>query len=156
MVGGAGLFLATYGYDVFRSRLVSNADADVVLPVAGCDKVAQIYLAGHDPLDPRVSPVSGDFTGARRVFLTVGDGEILLNDTSRMADVQRGGGGQVVCEICRELPHVWPLFASWLPEAANTVDLVVGFVGLVLSARVANFWTASKRQHPPNNPKNQH
>jgi hypothetical protein len=41
----------------------------------------------------------------------------------------RGVGGlddHVLCEIRRELPHVWPICAGWLAAAGTTLDFVAG------------------------------
>ncbi|WP_116598364.1 alpha/beta hydrolase [Primorskyibacter marinus] len=98
-----------------------NADSDVVLPAERVDEMADMYLQGADPDDPRASPLHGDFTGACPVWLAASDTEILLDDTRRMAEVLRAQGVEVEVEIKPNMPHVWPLFRGLIPEADATL-----------------------------------
>ena len=100
----------------------NNAQSDVVLPADRAADMAGMYLRGADPDDPRASPLHGDFTGSGPVWLTVGDTEILLDDTRRMADVLRAQGVEVEMVIEPDLPHVWPLFHGMIPEAGTTLQ----------------------------------
>lgn len=102
----------------------ANAQTDVILPAQRIGEVAQMYLAGADPRDPRASPLYADFTGAPPVWLTASDTEMLLDDTVRMASRLSGQGVQVTCRIEHDLPHVWPFFQPLLAEArASLRDL---------------------------------
>ena len=101
--------------------IITNAKADVVLPARRVDEMAGMYLQGQDAGDPRASPLRADFTGACPVWLTVGDTEILLDDTRRMAAALRGQGVEVSEHVEHDLPHVWPLFHNLLPEARVTL-----------------------------------
>ena len=106
----------------------SNAQADAVLPANRAADMAQIYLQGVDPLDSRASPLFADFTGAGPVWLTVGDTEILLDDTRRMTDRLVAQGVDVTCVIERDLPHVWPLMHGLIPEARQTLTELSGWI----------------------------
>lgn len=103
------------------ASLVQNAKADVVLPATRAPEMARRYLAGADADDPRASPLKADFKGAAPVWLAVGDTEILLDDTRRMARVLEAQGVPVQCKVEHDLPHVWPLFQGLLPEAHATL-----------------------------------
>lgn len=98
-----------------------NAKADVVLPASRAPEMGRQYLAGADADDPRASPLTADFKGAPPVWLVVGDTEILLDDTRRMARVLEADGVAVDCKVEHDLPHVWPLFQGLLPEAMATL-----------------------------------
>lgn len=99
----------------------SNARAEAMLPVSRARDMQEMYLGTADPSDPRASPLFAEFTGACPVWLTVGDTEILLDDTRRMADRLRTQGVRVTERIERDLPHVWPVFHNILPEARVTL-----------------------------------
>lgn len=105
-----------------------NAAADVVLPAERAAEMAEMYLDGHDAMDPLVSPVRADFTGAPPIWLTVGDTEILLDDTRRLAANMKKQGVDVQMHIERDLPHVWPIFHHILPEARATLDGLAGWI----------------------------
>jgi acetyl esterase/lipase len=99
-----------------------NARADVVLPAHVADEAAEMYLGDADPRDPRASPLFADFTGAPPVWISVGNTEILLDDSRNIAAKMRDQGVAVSLTIADNLPHVWPLFHGILPEADQTLD----------------------------------
>ncbi|WP_322865191.1 alpha/beta hydrolase [Aquicoccus sp. G2-2] len=98
-----------------------NAQADVMLPTVRAKDMQQMYLAGHDPRDPRASPLFANFKGAGPVWLSVGDTEILLDDTRRMAGHLTQEGVSVKMTVEHDLPHVWPIFQRLMPEADATL-----------------------------------
>jgi epsilon-lactone hydrolase len=105
-----------------------NAEADVILAANRADDMSAMYLRGHDPADPLVSPLFADFSGASDIWLCVGDSEILLDDTTRLARRLQQQGVAVTSRIAHDLPHVWPIFQCWLPEADATLDDLAGWI----------------------------
>ena len=110
------------------ASLQRNAEAEAILPASRVDELGEMYLAGHDPRDPRASPLFARFEGAPPVFLAVGDTEILHDDSLRMRARLEDQGVAVVFEEARDLPHVWPLFHNTLPEARATLRRVAGWI----------------------------
>lgn len=108
--------------------MVSNADAEVILPVARAGELAEMYLQGSSARDPRASPLFASFRGAPPVWIAAGDTEILLDDTRRMAARLRAHGAPVTEVIARDLPHAWPIFGPLLPEACRTLNEVAGWI----------------------------
>jgi len=108
--------------------LRTNARADPMLPASRARETAQIYLRGAVADDPRASPLFADFSGAPPVWLAVSDTEILLDDTRRMAARLRARGVAVTETVARDLPHVWPYFQGWLPEATMTLSELAGWI----------------------------
>lgn len=106
----------------------TNARAEVVLPTNRIDEMTQIFLAGVDPTDPRASPLFAEFKGASPVWLAVGDTEILLDDTLRMAEHLTAQGVDVTCIVEPNLPHVWPIFKGLLPEADHTLRALARWI----------------------------
>lgn len=104
------------------ASLSDNGAADVILPADRMDEMADMYLQGADPADPRASPLFASFGGAPPVWLCAGETEILLDDTRRMATRLRAQGVPVTEVIEHDLPHVWPIFHTLLPEARATLD----------------------------------
>ena len=105
-----------------------NAKADVILPAERAAEMAQMYLDGHDAMDPFVSPFVADFAGAPSVWLTVGDTEILLDDTRRLFAEMKKQCVDVQMHIERNLPYDWPIFHHILPEARATLDGLAGWI----------------------------
>ncbi|RKF16005.1 alpha/beta hydrolase [Roseovarius spongiae] len=114
----------TFGGESIRA----NAESDVLLPAERAGDMAAMYLAGAPAEDSRASPLNADFTGAPPVWLTASDSEILADDTRRMAARLLEQGVDVTCVIERDLPHVWPLFQTFLPEARQTLAELAGWI----------------------------
>tara|TARA_R110000765_G_scaffold10984_15_gene35049 strand:- start:120257 stop:121171 length:915 start_codon:yes stop_codon:yes gene_type:complete len=105
-----------------------NAGRDVMLPALRLSEMAGHYLAGTAADDPEVSPLFADFTGAPPVWITVGDTEILLDDSRRIVGRMRAQGVPVQMHITCDLPHVWPMFHNILPEARATLNDLAGWI----------------------------
>lgn len=108
--------------------LRDNASSDVVLPAARTGEFAQTYLQGANPDDPRGSPIHAGFKGAGPVRFAVSDSEILLDDSTRMAERLRAQGVTVSFDLQHDLPHAWPLFHNILPEARATLRDIAGWI----------------------------
>ena len=105
-----------------------NGKSDVVLPMERIDDMAEMYLQGANPRDPRASPLFAAFDGGVPVWIAVGTTEILLDDTQRMAAHLRHSGADVTEVIEDDLPHVWPIFHNLLPEAVTTLKQVATWI----------------------------
>jgi epsilon-lactone hydrolase len=108
--------------------LASNAAADPMLNAADLPKLANLYLAGHDPHMPYASPVYGDTTGLPPTLIHVGSDEILCDDAVRMADKMRRDGCHAEIEVWPRMPHCWHLFAPVMPESGRAIARVGDFV----------------------------
>jgi len=102
---------------------VTNAEAEVLLPVGGIVESRDEYLAGADPADPLASPLFADLRGAGPVHIWAGDREILRDDSRRLAERLRAQNVETRLTEEHDLVHAWPLFPCWLlPEAEMTLD----------------------------------
>jgi epsilon-lactone hydrolase len=105
--------------------LRTRAKADVMLQPSGMPETAALYLAGQDPRHPHASPLYARWDGLPPILLQVGDAEVLLDDSTRLAAKARAAGVDVTLEVWDEMPHVWHAWAGLLPEA----DQAIGRVG---------------------------
>lgn len=103
------------------ASLKENAESDAVLPAERTGDIAEMYLQGGDPRDPRASPLFADFTGAPPIWITASNSEILRDDTLRMTSRLQAQGVVVTEVMEQDLPHVWPIFHNILPEARRTL-----------------------------------
>jgi epsilon-lactone hydrolase len=113
---------------VSAASYVTNADVDRLFSHGAASTAATMYLAGHDPTDPLVSPVFGDWTGAPPVLVQVGDVEVLLDDALRLAAVAGDAGVDVTLTVAPEMPHIWPMSYPAFPEAVEAVEEIADFV----------------------------
>ncbi|WP_299727398.1 alpha/beta hydrolase [uncultured Tateyamaria sp.] len=134
----AGVFCLSPLTDLTASgdSFVTNADADVVLPASRMSEMKEMYLRGHPADDPRASPLFAAYAGAPPVWLAVGDTEILLDDTRRLAERLTAHGVAVDLSVERDLPHVWPLFHNLIPEAKATLDQLAAWIAAQTAANV--------------------
>lgn len=103
--------------------LIDNDESDVMFRGAWMAHGAALYLGDSGaPVDhPLASPLYADFAGLPPLHCYVSTSEVLLDDTLRMADRARAAGVAVSVEMGRRLPHVWPIFYPFLPEARSAL-----------------------------------
>lgn len=107
-----------------------NAARDQFLPAHLLAPAAQTYLQGHDPRDPRASPLFGSVRALPPLTVHVCESEILRDDSLRLVDRVRAAGGTVRLHRYPDLPHVFHAFAPLIPEAAHAIaDLAAGLQG---------------------------
>ena len=88
-----------------------------------------LYTQGRaDPLSPLVSPLNGDLAGLPPLLMQVGDAEVLLDDSTRFAAKAKAAGVDATLEVWPDMPHVWHLFAGFLPEADRAIERIGAFV----------------------------
>ena len=107
----------------------TRADADpLITDSAMVSGMAAQYLGDAAADNPLASPLYADYAGLPPLLLQVGDAEILLSDTTRVAEKARTAGVDVVEEVWDEMFHVWHAFAPMLPEGQAAVDRIGEFI----------------------------
>jgi monoterpene epsilon-lactone hydrolase len=109
------------------ASLVSNDKRDAMFNGDGIARAADPYLNGVDPHNPLASPVYADLHGLPPLLIHVGSYEVLLDDSTRIADRARAAGTPVTLRTWPVVPHVWPLFA-FLPESRQSLDDAARFL----------------------------
>ncbi|WP_327352909.1 alpha/beta hydrolase [Streptomyces sp. NBC_01304] len=99
-----------------------RADRDPVISVPGIRQWAASYLAGADPRDPLASPLYADLTGLPPLLIQVGTEEVLFDDSTRLYVKAAREGVDATLEVAEGMPHVWQIFADFLPEAAAAIE----------------------------------
>jgi 2-polyprenyl-6-methoxyphenol hydroxylase-like FAD-dependent oxidoreductase/acetyl esterase/lipase len=84
------------------------------------------YFQGHEPTDPLVSPLYGDLTGLPPLFVTASQGEVLLSDTTRLAERAAKAGVDVTLRLVEDSVHVYTIF-PFLPETRATMAEVANW-----------------------------
>jgi acetyl esterase/lipase len=100
---------------------------DPLLTLAGLREMAGRYAPGA-LRNPLASPVHGSYRGLPPLLLQVGTREILLDDSTRVAERARAAGVDVTLEKWDGLIHVWQLFGSEIPEARQAVQAIGDFL----------------------------
>jgi acetyl esterase/lipase len=79
------------------------------------------YLAGHPPDDPIVNPLAADLTGLPALLVQAATGDRLRDEASRLVDRAAAHGVDATLELYPVDAHVFQLFWSFLPEAADAI-----------------------------------
>ncbi|GJH18731.1 alpha/beta hydrolase [Caballeronia novacaledonica] len=96
--------------------------------------VAAQYLGAADARNPYASPVFGEFEGLPPLLIQVGDTELLLDDSTRIATKARAAGVRIELEIWRNVPHIFQIWAPFMPEARDALARAAAFIDGAISA----------------------
>lgn len=132
--GAAILFSPWTDLACTGASLQTNAERESMLYAPRITEAADIYLAGTDPRNPLASPLYGDLTGLPPTLIHVSECEILLDDSTRLAERIRAAGGKVDLTIWPNLPHVWQVSQIILPEARESLDQAAIFAKSTLAS----------------------
>lgn len=115
---------------------VTHAKLDPMLSVEGALLAARHYLQGALPTDPLASPLYGDFDGMPPLLIHVGEREILLDDSVRLAERARAAGVSVEIKTWQGMPHVFQAF-GFLPEARAALAEIGDFLATRMNPATA-------------------
>ena len=79
-----------------------------------------------DTTEPLVSPLLADLTGLPPLLIQVGDAELLLDDSTRLAERAKATGVTAELQVWDEAPHVFQALGQ-LPEAQDALGKVGAF-----------------------------
>ncbi|MGH9171167.1 MAG: alpha/beta hydrolase [Acidimicrobiales bacterium] len=108
----------------------TNRSLDVFIEPGESEAVAW-YLGdgGADVKDPLVSPLYADYSGMPRLLIQVGSHEVLLDDSTRVAEKAKAAGVDVTIEVWPEMQHVFQMVVGTIPEAGEAVAQIGTWLG---------------------------
>ena len=109
----------------------TNAESDKLFSRTSAEEAAPAYLGGADPMNPIASPLFGDWDGAPPLLILVGDADVLLDDSRKLAEVAKAAGVDVTLSVYPEMPHIWTMSYPAFPEAVEGVTEMAEFVARV-------------------------
>lgn len=87
------------------------------------------FLGPHNNSDdPYASPLQADLFGLPPMLIHVGDDEMLLSDSQRLAEKASAAGVLVTLEVWPEMIHVWHTFVGLFPEAQDGINRIAEFL----------------------------
>jgi epsilon-lactone hydrolase len=105
-----------------------NDKSDVLFHGRRIAESARVYL-GDTPADnPLASPLYADLRGLPMLFIQASDSEVLLDDSTRLAQKAAKAGVEVHFRAWHKLPHVWQYFAPSLPEGRAALAETAAFI----------------------------
>jgi acetyl esterase/lipase len=117
---------------------VTKAGVDPILTLGSVRPNRELYRAGADPDQALLSPAThADLTGFPPLLLQVGTNEILLDDSTRLAERARDAGVDVILDVTADVPHVFQTYTRELDEAGLALDRAALFLTQHVATRTA-------------------
>ena len=107
----------------------TRARIDPWITLDMCKFTAAHYVGSSDPATPLLYPMDMNLAGLPPLCIHVGDDEVLLSDSVRLAERARACNVQVELVIWPRLWHVFQTMASFVPEARQSLEEIGRFVG---------------------------
>jgi epsilon-lactone hydrolase len=106
-----------------------RAHLDPIVTPKGSHAYSVRYLGEDGEYDaPYASPIYADLTGLPPVLVTVGTDELLLDDSIRVVRKIKDSGGQADLDVWPRMIHIFPFFASQVPEAQRAMEYISRFI----------------------------
>ena len=102
---------ASYAENYHRDPLFGNTSKSMISN--------RDYAGGHDPKDPLLSPVFGDFTGFPPMLIQVGSYEMLRDDSVLVAQKAKKQGVKVRLSVYEGMFHVFQMSKFLIPESRD-------------------------------------
>jgi monoterpene epsilon-lactone hydrolase len=119
----AGAFLLSPWVELLQfdgESYQSRCKADPLISVEGLKKAASYYLNTWVKL-PILTPFQQNLAGLPQMLIQVGDDEVLLSDSVRLADRVKESGGTAILEIWDNMWHSFQLFTPIVPESNQAI-----------------------------------
>jgi acetyl esterase/lipase len=101
-----------------------------------CRFTGGLYVGDNDPATPLLNPLDMDLAGLPPLLIHVGDDEVLLSDSVRLAERARAAGVHVEFKIWPGMWHVFQSGTATMPEAHQSLAEISRFVSTQLRAAV--------------------
>jgi epsilon-lactone hydrolase len=118
--GGAMLFCPSV--DVGGKLQRPNADPNIAATREIMARFTNAYLGDHPPDDPILNPLYADLTGLPPLMIQGASGDKVIADAHALDERARKQGVFARLEVYPVDAHVFQLFWSFLPEAADALE----------------------------------
>jgi acetyl esterase/lipase len=127
----AGAFLISPHTDLVHldgESYQSRALLDPTGSLEGNKRILDAYIGIQSEPAPILSPLRMDLQGLPELFVQVSDHEVLLSDSTRLAERAKAAGVHVELEIWDNMWSVFHFLAYMLPEAEHAIMHIGKFV----------------------------
>jgi epsilon-lactone hydrolase len=130
----AGVVCLSPGFDLTGAPRFALGDGETASALM---RSAGAYLAGHPDDDPVVNPLAADLAGMPPLLVQTGTGDFALPQARALAEHASQQGVDVRLELYPADTHVFHVFWSFLPEAADALRQAGSFIREVLAVERA-------------------
>ena len=118
---GAGLLMCP-AVDVEGKLQRNPGDPEMEMTLEIIEHFTKAYLGDHPPNDPILNPLYADLTGLPPLLIQGASGDHVIADAHALAKRARKHGVYTLLEVYPVEAHVFQLFWSFLPEAAEALE----------------------------------
>jgi len=115
----------------------SRAEHDPWFRAEDMPEIVMKFCSEFDVKNPLVSPVYADASDLPPMLIQVGDHEILLSDSTRLADNISKAGGEVTLQVWPDMWHVFQFFIGQMPESRKAIKGIAEYLRRQFSAHTA-------------------
>jgi epsilon-lactone hydrolase len=115
------------------ATIATKAAVDPLIQLDYLRELADGYLGGADPDDPRASPLRANLRGLPPLLIQVGTDETLLDDAVRLAGVAAQANVRVRLETWPEMIHAWHIFHPILADGRAAIRQAGAFIRAAIS-----------------------
>ncbi|HEX2909430.1 MAG TPA: alpha/beta hydrolase [Chloroflexia bacterium] len=108
--------------------VTTRAAVDPMIRLGEAREQFAYYVGNHDPASPLISPIFADLHGMPSLLIHVGNDEVLLDDSVRLAERAQAAGTAVEIKVWEGMWHVFQSLAGILPEGQASIDELGAFV----------------------------
>ncbi|MGM7669235.1 alpha/beta hydrolase [Microbacterium sp. A93] len=106
-----------------------RAHLDPIVTPKGSHSYSTRYLGEDGDFDlPYASPVYADLDGLPPVLVVVGTEELLFDDSVRVVRKIKDAGGSAELDVWPNMIHIFPFFASQIPESQRAMEHIARFI----------------------------
>lgn len=108
--------------------LVTKKEEDPFITPEFTPIAAKHYLGDTDPKNPLASPLYANLEGLPPLFIQVGTAEVILDDSTRLAEKAKTAGLDVELDVRQDEIHAMALFFVFVPEGKKAIEKITEFV----------------------------
>ena len=108
--------------------VTTRAEVDPMIRLGEASEQFAYYVGNHDPTNPLISPIFADLHSLPPLLIHVGNDEVLLDDSVRLAERAQAAGTEVELKVWEGMWHVFQALALTLPEGRESIAELGAFV----------------------------
>jgi acetyl esterase/lipase len=124
----AGAAFLCPGVDPTGEAILSSSGGDPPEELENIHRTVEAYLPGHPLDDPIVNPLVADLSGLPPLLVQTATGDLVLAESRLLVDRAIDHGVDARLELYAADTHVFHVFWSFLPEAADALGQAGAFI----------------------------
>jgi acetyl esterase/lipase len=108
----------------------TRSGVDPMIKLGDAKEQFAYYVGNNDHTNPLISPIFADLHGLPPLLIHVGNDEVLLDDSVRLAERAQAAGTQAEIKVWEGMWHVFQSLAGMLPEGRASIEELGAFVKL--------------------------